>query len=171
MIKFLRSLSSDESSLVLKGLLDGNPELLKKAYDCAIIAAAAVDADRIGSEVFSSLDSLDYGDLNGRAGRTRYGYTEPDEAAWELFEEKLSPFIDEMVKNRDRALPAVAKEYCIGIIKGLLMFEKGSTSDLKGWLQDAPGEYIDTVVEEWAKGHPGSEDIAEVMRVVNGRSP
>jgi len=39
---------------------------------------------------------LDYDDLNARAGKTRYGYAEPSDAAWELFEEALDPFVNEM---------------------------------------------------------------------------
>jgi len=45
---------------------------------------------------------LDYDDLKGRAGRTRHGYVEPDQAAWDLFEEALTLFIDEMVNNEQK---------------------------------------------------------------------
>ena len=48
------------------------------------------------------------------------------------------------------------------------MYDEGSTSDFAGWVEDAPGEYIDTVIEEWKKGDPSSEDIAEVMRIARG---
>jgi hypothetical protein len=61
--------------------------------------------------------------LNGCAGRARHGYAGPDQAAWNLFEEALTPFIDEMAKNHKRALPDAAKAYCIGIIKGLQMYD------------------------------------------------
>jgi hypothetical protein len=85
-------------------------------------------------------------------------------------EEALQPFIDEMKKNQQRALPAVAKAYCIGIIKGLWAYEEESCSDFKDWVTDAPGEYVDTVVEEWKKGNPNDKDIAEVMSIVKGGS-
>jgi hypothetical protein len=107
-------------------------------------------------------------DLNGRAGRTRYGYVEPSEAAWELFEEALDPFIDEMKKNHKRGLPAAAKSHCIGIIKGLWAYQESSTSDFVDWVVDAPCEFVDIVVEEWKKGNPASEDIAEIMSIARG---
>ena len=82
---------------------------------------------------------------SGRSGRTRYGYVDPGDAAWEMFEEALNPFIDEMKKNQKRALPAVAKTYCIGIIKGLWRFDEESVSDFIDWVTDAPREYVHTV--------------------------
>ena len=168
MKKFIQSLSADEAALVLKDMLDSDPSLMKKAYESAIKVACDVNADVVMNRVYNRLNRLDLDDLNGRAGRTRYGYVEPTDAAWELFEEALDPFIDEMKKNQKRALPAAAKAYCIGIIRGLWMYEEDSTSDFAGWVEDAPGEYVDTVIDEWKKGNPPSEDIAEVMSIAKG---
>jgi hypothetical protein len=76
-----------------------------------------------------------------------------------------------MKKNQKRTLPAVAKTYCIGIIMGLWRYEEGSSSDFSGWVEDAPGEYVDNVIEEWKKGNPSDDDIAEIMCFVkDGRS-
>ena len=166
MMRFIQSLSTDEAAQVLKSLLDEDPLLTKRIYDMAVRVADNVDVETIKNHVFSELDSLDMDDLNGRAGRTRYGYVGPDEAAWELFEEALDPFIDEMKKNQRRALPDTAKAYCIGIIKGLLLYREKSASALSDWLEDAPGEYIDTVIEEWKKGNPSEDDIVEVLNVL-----
>ena len=164
----MQGLSSDEASRVLRAMLDGDPDLLKKAYGIAQKVAGDVDADRIMNDVFCALDSLELDALSGRSGRTKYGYVEPTDAAWEIFEETLDPFIDEMRKNQQRALPSAAKTYCIGIVKGLLRYEEGSRSDFSEWVMDAPGEYIYTVVGEWKKGNPSSEDISEVMGIVEG---
>ena len=168
MKSFLQGLSADEASRVLWGLLDDDPNLFKKAYDIALKVAGDVDADRISNDVFCELDSLELDALSGRSGRTRFGYVEPTDAAWEIFEETLDPFIDEMRKNQQRALPAAAKSYCIGIVKGLWRYEEESMSDFSEWVTDAPGEYICTVVEEWKKGNPSSEDISEVEDIAKG---
>jgi hydrogenase maturation factor len=168
MKKFIQSLNADEAARVLSDMLDDDANLIKKAYAAAVKAAGEVDADTIMNKVFSSLDRLDFDDLNSRSGRTRHGYVEPTDAAWELFEEALEPFIDEMKRNQERALPAVAKAHCVGIVRGLKMYEEGSSSDLADWVADAPSEYVDTVVEEWKKGNPASEDIAEVMSIACG---
>ena len=165
MKKFIQSLSADEAELVLKDMLDNDPSLIKKAYESATKVACDVDADTVMNRVYDSLNMLDLDDLNGRAGKTRYGYVDPTDAAWELFEEALAPFIDEMKKNQERALPVAAKAYCIGIIRGLGLYKESSTSDLADWVEDAPGEYVDTVIEEWEKGNPPGEDIAEVRSI------
>ena len=57
-------------------------------------------------------------------------------------------------------------EKSIGIIRGLQKYEEESSSDFAGWVEDAPGEYIETVVEEWKKSNPSEEDIAEIMSIV-----
>jgi hypothetical protein len=168
MTRFIQSLNADEASRVLKGVLEDDPLLTKKIYDVAMKVAGGVNADAVMDKVFCELDMLDLDDLNGRAGRTRYGYVEPHDAAWELFEEALTPFIEEMRKSQQRMLPAAAKSYCIGIVKGLWAYKEESRSDLKDWLEDAPGEYVETVVREWKKGNPDNDAIAEVMSVAKG---
>ncbi|MDR1438829.1 MAG: hypothetical protein LBJ10_02090 [Clostridiales bacterium] len=168
MMHFIQKLNADEASQVLKDLLGDSPELTKKTYEIALKVAGDVDADDIADDVFSELDRLDMDDLNARSGRTRYGYVEPYDAAWELFEEALNPFIDEMKKNQRRALPAAAKNYCIGIIKGLQRYDEGATSDISDWIPDAPSESIGTVIEEWKKGSASDNDTADIMRVAKG---
>jgi len=147
-------------------MLANEPALVKKAYDIALELVGDSNVDDISDEVYDALDSLDVDDLYNSSGRTRYGYVDPTERAWEMFEEELSPFLDEMKKNQKRALPSTAKIHCIGIIKGLLRYEKESYSDFADWVEDAPGEFIITVIEEWKKGNPSDDDIAEVMNIV-----
>jgi len=167
MKSYLQNISFNEASQILKTLLEDNPELVKKAYEIAIRIADNVDIDTIMNDVYSELELLDVDDLYSHSGRTRDGYVDPAEKAWEMFEEALSPFIKEMKKSQKRALPVAAKSHCIGIIKGLQKFDEESYSDFKDWVEEAPDEYIDTVVEEWKKGSPSDEDIAEVMSIVN----
>ena len=166
MKSFLQSLNTDEASQVLKTLLDDNPELIKKAYDIAMKAIGDVDADTVMDEVYYELNSLDVDDLYSQSGKTRYGYVDPHDKSWEMFEEALSPFIDEMKKYQQRSLPVAAKCYCTGIIKGLWKFEEESNSDFKDWVPDAAGDYVSTVVETWKRGKPSDEDITEVMSIL-----
>ena len=146
MKKCIESLTADEAARVLDDLLDNNPDLIKKAYDAAMKMAGDVNADAIMDDVFDKLNELD--DISSRCGRTRYGYVEPGEAAWEMFGEAVNPFIDEMKKAQKHGLPAAAKAHCIGIIKGLWKYEEEATTDFADWVEDAPGEYVDAVVKD-----------------------
>ena len=168
MIKFIKSLSKDDSLKVMNTLIDEAPDVTRKMYDIALAVVTGIDSDKIRDSVFCALEDLSLDALNNRAGKTRYGYVEPAEEAWVMFEEALDPFIKEMKKNQQRALPIVAKTYCIGIIKGLRRYEKESYSDFSEWVDEAPGEYIETAVDQWKEGNPSKEDISEVMSFIKG---
>lgn len=60
----------------------------------------------------------------------------------------------------------LAKKYCIGIIKGIQKYEQESKSEFKNWANDAPVEYVDTILHEWKEGNLDSTDIAEVEGLV-----
>jgi hypothetical protein len=45
-----------------------------------------VSFEDVGCEIEGATPALDLDDLNSRAGRHRWGYEDPTEAAWELLE-------------------------------------------------------------------------------------
>jgi len=166
MMGFIRNLSPYEASRVLNGLLDISPDLAGKVYGIALTVACDVDADDIMGDVFFELDTLTVDVLNGRAGSTRYGYVEPAQAAGEIFDETMDPFIGEMVRNRERGLHSIAKAYCFGIIKGLRMYIRESKSDFKEWISHDARVYVHVVVADWLEGRINGEDEDEVMGFV-----
>ena len=168
MMDYIRSLSECDAACVLMKLLSDDPGLAEKAYGAAMWKAGGVEADDVMDMVYEDLNGLDFGDLNSRSGRTRYGYVDPNEAAWGMFEEQVEPYMDEMRKYQEHKLPDIAKVYCIGIIKGLMRYERESTSEISDWMTDAPGEFIDTVFEEWKKGKPSKKDVDHVKNIMNG---
>jgi len=104
MKSFLQGLSADEAFKVLMLFIDENPSLMKIVHDIAMKVVGNVDADKISGDVFCDLESLDLDSLSGRSGRTRYGYVDPADASWEMFEEELEPYIYEMKKNQQLSL-------------------------------------------------------------------
>ena len=163
---FIENLSSAEAERVLSELYDEFPELEDKIYDIALKEVSGVDEDDIMHDVFYELEELDIDDLYNSSGSTRYGYVDPNELSWEMFEETLTPFIDEMKKSQDRDLPNETKSYCCGMIKGLRMYEKEASSEFSDWVKDAPSQYIDVVLKEFKKGNPSDEDLAQVEALV-----
>ena len=164
---FLQSLDKDQAFRVLMTLLADDPTLVKKAYAIAVEIVGEANVDEITDDVYHALNSIDVDDLYSSSGKTRHGYVDPYDKAWEMFEEALFPFMHEMEINQKRGLPSEAKKYCIGIIKGLWKYEEKSHSEFKDWITDIPIDHISTVVEEYKEGNPSDEDIAEVMDIVD----
>jgi len=164
--KIIQSLNPDDAFTVLMLLLKENPDLEDRIYQISMRILTNVDSDDIMLDVYSELNMLDVDDLYNSSGRTRYGYVEPSEEAWNMFQDALEPFIDEMKKYQKRNMPIVAKEFCIGIIKGLRKFENESTSDFKDWAVDAPEESVENVFDEWKTGQPSKEHIDEISQII-----
>jgi hypothetical protein len=100
----LPRLTSDEGASVLRSLLDRHPELVEEAEEIARAWIADVDGGAVADEVEQAVLDLEADELSGRAGRTREGYVEPTEAAWELLREALEPFLEEMKRHVAAAL-------------------------------------------------------------------
>jgi hypothetical protein len=117
-----------------------------------------VDIDDIADDVYFDLDRIEVEELWDRSGRTRNGYVEPIEMAFQMFEEALEPFLDEMKKYQNLSMFAEAKDYCTGILKGICKFENKSISEYKDWAVDAPPEFFEQVLDDWKKGQKGVTD-------------
>jgi len=59
-----------------------------------------------------------------------------------------------------------AKNYCIGIIKGILKFDEESDSEFSEWAVDIPSEYLSTVVDEWKKDNPNADELKEIEGLI-----
>jgi hypothetical protein len=106
--KVLARLKPDEGGNVLRALLERHPELVPEAEDIARATVADVDADAVAEDVAQAVLDLDIDDLEPRAGRKRGGYVEPAEAAWELLEEAIDPFLAEMERHIELGFEAAA---------------------------------------------------------------
>jgi hypothetical protein len=155
-------ITSYEAKLVLHRFINKHDEHVEEIREIALELISDVDPDEISSDVKNALECLQVEDLWDRSGKTRYGYVEPSEESWEMFEEALSPYIDSMKKYQEAGLNRLAKTYCIGIIQGIKDYDSNSLSEFKDWAEDAPYEYIDRVFQEW-KENAQDEDIAEVQ--------
>ena len=87
----------------------------------------------IADEVFLDLDSLEVEEIWDSSGATRYGYVDPVDKAWEMFEDAIEPYLDELKKCQDLKLSKEAKKHCMGMLKGIYQFERESESEHKDW--------------------------------------
>jgi hypothetical protein len=116
-------ITPDQALIVLKQLAVQDPKIKKKAREIALGLVDDVDVEGVTEEVFWALDSIAVEDVWDRSGSKRDGYVDPGDAAWEVFEEALDPFLDSLRKCHKLGLTLQAKRHCMGS-QGDLPFRK-----------------------------------------------
>ncbi len=153
----LGRLSSAEAASVLHLLLQRHPELQPEAENAATDLLSEVSFLAVADDIESAVLGLDYDDLNSRAGRHSWGYVEPTEAAWELLEEAVEPFRDDMKRYLELGLEEQARELCQGILLGLYRVRGGEKNDVLNWAPDFPGEAAGHAFEVWSQTTPAGK--------------
>ncbi|HME72569.1 MAG TPA: hypothetical protein VKM54_22295 [Myxococcota bacterium] len=138
--KVLAQLKSEEGAGVLRSLLERHPELVAEAEEIARARVTDVDRDAVAEDVQEAVLDLDIDELETRAGSKTWGYVEPTEAAWELLEEAVHPFLEEMKRDIALGFEAAAAAMCAGIVLGLYQCRDRSSDQLLGWAVDFPAE-------------------------------
>lgn len=148
----LAELDSAEKGAVLDELLRSQPALRTAAERIAREQLANAEHEAVAEEVESGLRSLSSDELNGRAGRQRWGYVEPTEAAWELLEETAGSYEREVERLLALGMIGSAVETALGLIAGLYRCDGCEDSDLLlSWAPDFPLEQAGVVVDKLAK--------------------
>jgi hypothetical protein len=149
--KVLARLKPEEGGDVLCSLLERHPELIAEAEEIARATVSDVDADAVAEDVRQAVLDLDIDDLNTRAGRKRWGYVEPTEAAWELLEAAIDPFLAEMERHIALGFEVAATATCAGIVLGLYRCRDKSSDHVLGWAEDFPAETAGRAVARLAR--------------------
>lgn len=117
--KMLESLSGPDALSILKMLAERDTSFAEAIDAAAEELLTGVEVESVAADVRSALESLEPEDVWDRSGRTREGYVEPSEAAWEIFDEALRPFRQELEKYLNLAMAEEADRQCQGILKGI----------------------------------------------------
>lgn len=136
----LERLEAGEALSLLHRLLSAHPDLRPEAEQMARALLAEIDFEAVADEVEDSLRALDVEDLGARAGHHRGGYTDPTEAAWDLLQEVVDPFLANLKRQMELGLYAEALETCKGILLGLYRIRDLKGDELLGWAPDFPKE-------------------------------
>jgi hypothetical protein len=146
----LHDLDDAEAASVLRKLLDRHSELRAEAETIARETVTAISPSSVAKDVENAVLQFDYDDLNDRAGRHSWGYVEPGEAALELLEEALEPFVDDMKHYLEMDFEDKAWQLCQGILLGLYRVRDGK-NDVLGWAPDFPAEAAGGALEVWSE--------------------
>lgn len=171
MADFVNSLSGEDALRILKTLCAEDPALRDRVVVLCETETILPDWDEIAACVKFDLESIDLDDLWDRAGSHRMGYTSPDEAAWELLEETIQPYADEISGYDKAGMGEAAMQTRKGILKGLYIFEHESTSEFKINAPDNAGECFGQALDDWRKTRPGDAEQAEMKAFLAHECP
>ena len=136
----LDRLKGDEAATVLRALLERHPEMAKEVEALAKSVIGDVSVEDVADEVEDAVQARDLEDLNSRAGSHAYGYVEPSEAAWELVEEAVMPFLDDINRRAEAGQTDAALNTCVGVVFGLYRMRDNDRDEFLGWAPNSPDE-------------------------------
>ena len=148
----LEALSAAEKAAVLDELLAARPDLRDPAEACAVQVMTGADRVAVADDVESALQGRDIEELNTRAGhRSGRGYVHPAEAADEILDEALQPFLDDLHRRAGLGMRSAAAEVAAGILLGLYNCRHGTSETLLEYAPDYAAERASAVVRDCAK--------------------
>ena len=84
-------LSSTDGLSTLRTLVDSDERLARRIAEIAMAHLGEVDPEEVAAVLYDELDALEVEEVWDRAGRTRYGYVEPGEAADQMIDGVTAP--------------------------------------------------------------------------------
>lgn len=137
---------------MLDGLLSARPDLRELAETHAVRLVSTADSAAVADAVAGTLLDLDIMELNGRAGyRPGHGYVHESEAAYEILEEALDPYLRDLERRAALGLTAAATELAVGILLGLYRCRHGGGETLLEYSPDYAVERAGHVVDQCLK--------------------
>ena len=141
-------LTGEEAGAVLHALLKAHPDLRSDARRVANRLLATVSLSEVAEKVCAGLQALELDDLD--AGPHGRGYVEPSEAAWDVVEGVVAPYIHDLERRVKLRHEVEAFQVCSGIVAGLYRAEH-SGFELHEYAEDAPAELAGHAVGMWRR--------------------
>jgi hypothetical protein len=154
----INNLSPSDALSILKTLAANDDQLANRIVEIALGRLSEVDPEEVAAILYEELNALEVEEVWDRAGETRHGYIEPGEAAGQMVEEVLEPFLEELGKYQKLGMNNEANQMCKGLLLGLHRFKHESTSEFKNWAPDAPSVFTEVVIDAWKEGNPSRAD-------------
>ena len=174
-LSILQQISPQEALSILKILAEEDQTIAVRIEQIfrenILIDSTKEDIDEIADSVCSYLEFIDVEDVWHNSGSTRDGYVDPHEYAWSLYEDRLQEYLDELKRHKDMSTINEVKYYCMGILKGIYLFETESSSEFKDWAADAGMDNFFSILDDWKKDCQNKEDIVEMNNFIQENCP
>ena len=164
----LARLKGEETVTLLRTLLRKHPEMVGEVEALVGSVIGDVSIEDIAHAVEDAVRWLDLDDLNSRAGRHADGYVEPGEAAWELVEEAVMPFIEDITRRVEGGQREAAIATCAGVVRGLRRLHDTEGGEVLKWTPDSPGEMVGLAVGALRKALRGAEEPHNIAAPTRG---
>jgi hypothetical protein len=144
--------SAAEKAAVLDELLAARPDLRQPAEAYAAPVMAGAGRSAVAGDAEGALQGLGIEQLDTRAGyRPGRGYVHPAEAADEILDEALQPFLDDLHRRAGLGMRSAAIELAAGILLGLYNCRHGNSETLLEYCPDYAAERASGVVSDCAR--------------------
>lgn len=162
-VSVVAGLNGEEAASVLRHLLNCHPELQAEAEAVAADVIGEISYLDVAEDVESAVLQFDWDDLNGCAGSHSGGYVEPGEAASELLEEAVEPFVGDMKRYLGIGLVKQARELCQGILLGLYRIRNNEGNGVLNYAPDFPEEAAGNALDEWSEASKAQGEIGPAL--------
>jgi len=150
--KIVTELSHPQALSVLIALED--TAVRERVIELATEFFSHIDEDTLADMLFQRLNAIDDIDLWESSGDGYYGYADPVEVAYEMLDETVQPFRDEMLKYRRLNLKE-QEEICFrAIVRGLLRYGTEGSNECRGGVPDDALILVDNEIYDWCKEYP-----------------
>jgi hypothetical protein len=159
-------LSPTDALAILRTLADSDEQLARRIAEIATAHLSEVDPEEVATVLYDELSFLEVEEVWDRAGPKRHGYVDPGEAADQMIEEVIGPYLEELKKYQELGMNTEANRMCMGLLLGLYRFDHESRSKFKDWAPDAPSGFAWAVVNAWKAGAPSRADVKAVKAFI-----
>ena len=165
----IEQLTPDEVSAILKVLAASDEQLANRIAEMGLAYLDPVDTEAVAAGLYDDLEVLQVEEVWGRSGKTRHGYVETNEVAYQMIEDVIDPYLNQIKKYQTLGLAAEARKLCMGLLLGLYRFERESRSEFKDWATDAPGEFAASIIAAWQAGKPRRKDVTMLKQFMTAK--
>jgi hypothetical protein len=169
--KIIDNLSPDDALVILQRLAAQDEKLAAEIASLALAYLSNLDAEEITGALREDLEGLTPEEVWDGAGNTRYGYVETGEAAEQMIEAVLTPYLEEMRKYHKTGLAWEAQQVCKGLLLGFYAFEYQSKTEFKDWAIDAPLAFAEEVLTVWREGVMEAQEQQEMQAFITEQLP
>ncbi|MCL2337679.1 MAG: hypothetical protein FWC60_09690 [Firmicutes bacterium] len=160
-LKFVKALNRESALEILVRLCE-EEDLAERIVAMAKASLTGFNAGTVADEVFGSLNSIQVEDLWDNDGQMRWCHQAPTD--YEMLTSTLAGYLQQMEQLRNLGMIKEEKEYCKGILYGLLQYAEDGDNEFHEAVPDDPYTLAEDIVYEWKKCHT-AEDIKEIQAV------